>query len=419
MFRCAEHCVKEMGDDSMAHFQAVKITDNVWWVGAIDWHLREFHGYRTSRGSTYNAFLVIDEKITLIDTVKAPFFDEMRERIASVIDPEKIDYIVSNHAEMDHSGSLPRAMQEFKAEKLFCSLQGERALRAHFHDTLPELEIVKTGDSIALGKNDLAFVETKMLHWPDSMVCYLTGEKVLFSQDAFGMHLAGSQRFADEYCSSVIYEEAKKYFANILLLQSARIIELLDNLPKLNLDIAIVAPDHGPVWRNGDHARILELYREFAEQKPEKRAVVVFDSMWHSTEVMASAIAEGLIESGVPTEVISMHSCERSEAITRIMGAGVLAIGTPTINNNMYPSLGDLLTYMRGLKPQIAVGGAFGSFGWSGEGARHVAEALTAMNIDQPETVLAVKYVPDAAALENCRQWGKKLADALNNKLNK
>ena len=401
----------------MANFQAVKVTEKVWWVGAIDWHLREFHGYRTSRGTTYNAFLVLDDKVTLIDTVKAPFFEEMRERIASVIEPEKIDYIVSNHAEMDHSGSLAMAMQEFKAEKLFCSMQGEKALKAHFHDKLSAMEVVKTGDSIALGKNSLAFVETKMLHWPDSMVSYLTGEKILFSQDAFGMHLAGSERFADEYCDSVLYEEAKKYFANILLLQSGKIIDLLDNLPGLDLDIDIVAPDHGPVWRNGDHGKIIDFYREFAEQKPEKRAVVLFDTMWHSTEAMANAIAEGLIQSGISTELISLHSCDRSEAITRIMGAGVLAVGTPTINNNMYPSLGDMLTYMRGLKPKIAVGGAFGSFGWSGEGAKQVAEALTLMNIEQPAAPLAVKYVPDAGALARCVEFGKVLAEALKNKL--
>ncbi|MBR2358127.1 MAG: flavodoxin domain-containing protein [Lentisphaeria bacterium] len=401
----------------MANFQAVKVTEKVWWVGAVDWHLREFHGYRTSRGTTYNAFLVLDEKVTLIDTVKAPFFEEMRERIASVIDPEKIDYIVSNHAEMDHSGCLPRAMREFKAEKLFCSMQGEKALKAHFHDALPSLEIVKTGDAITLGSNSLAFVETKMLHWPDSMVSYLTGEKVLFSQDAFGMHLAGSERFADEYSDSLLYEEAKKYFANILLLQSAKIIDLLNNLPGLNLDIDFVAPDHGPIWRNGDQAKILQLYREFAEQKPEKRAVVLFDTMWHSTEAMANAIAEGLIQSGIPTDIISLHSCERSEAITKIMGAGVLAAGTPTINNNMYPSLGDILTYMRGLKPKIAVGGAFGSFGWSGEGAKQVAEAMTQMNIEQPAAPLAVKYVPNAEALAQCVEFGKTLAEALKNKL--
>jgi flavorubredoxin len=191
----------------------------------------------------------------------------------------------------------------------------------------------------------------------------------------------------------------------------------LNTLPSLNLDIDMVAPDHGPIWRNGDHAKIIALYREFAEQKPEKRAVVLFDTMWHSTEAMASAVAEGLIEAGLPTEVISLHSCDRSEAITRIMSAGVLAIGTPTINNNMYPSLGDMLVYMRGLKPKIAVGGAFGSFGWSGEGSKQVSEALSNMNIEQPLPPMAVKYVPDNAALEECRKWGKSLAEALLEKL--
>jgi flavorubredoxin len=402
----------------MADFKAIQITANVWWVGAIDWHLREFHGYRTSRGSTYNAFLIIDEKVTLVDTVKATFFEEMRSRIASVIDPEKIDYIISNHAEMDHSGALCRAMQEFKAEKLFCSPQGERALRAHFHDALPEMTVVKTGDSIELGKNKVTFIETKMLHWPDSMVSYLDGEKILFSQDAFGMHLAGSGRFADEYSDAVLCEEARKYFANILLLQAPKITDLVNTLPSLNLEIEFIAPDHGPVWRNGDQNKIIELYREFAAQKPEKRAVVLFDTMWHSTETMANAVAEGLIEAGLPTEVISLHSCERSEAITRIMSAGVVAIGSPTLNNNMYPSLGDMLVYMRGLKPKIAIGGAFGSFGWSGEGAKQVSEALNAMQIEQPLPVMAHKNVPDDAALTNCRIWGKTLAEKLLEKIN-
>ncbi len=400
----------------MGGFKAVKVTENVWWVGAIDWNLREFHGYRTGRGSTYNAFLVLDEKITLVDTVKAPFFNEMRERIASVIDPASIDYIVSNHAEMDHSGSLAMAQKEFQPEKIFASMQGERALAAHFHGEFA-VTAVKNGETLSLGKNTLHFVETRMLHWPDSMATYLDGEKLLFSQDAFGMHLAGSARFADEYEDSLLYEEAKKYFANILLLQAPKVLELLDALPALGLDIAMIAPDHGPIWRNGDHAKVLEWYRGFGAQRPEKRAVVVFDTMWHSTESMAAAIGDGIGGAGVPVEVVSLHASERSAIITKLLGAGLVVLGSPTINNNMYPSLGDLLTYVRGLKPRIAVGGAFGSFGWSGEGARQLAEWLTAMKIEQPEPVMAVKYVPDAAALEQCRAWGGKLAEALKNKL--
>lgn len=389
-------------------FSAVKVAENVWWVGAIDWNLREFHGYRTPRGSTYNAFLVIDEKITLIDTVKAEFFSEMRGRIASVIDPSRIDYIVSNHAEMDHSGSLPRAIEEFSPEQVFCSVMGEKALRAHFGAALA-LTAVKTGDSVKIGRNELHFLETRMLHWPDSMTSYLTAEKILFSQDAFGMHLAGSERFAAAYEDALLYEEAKKYFANILLLQAPKVAELLEALPGVLPEIAMIAPDHGPIWR-GDQHKILAWYGEFSAQKPEKRAVVVYDTMWHSTEKMANAIADGLIASGVPTEVVSIHAEERSAIMTSVLGAGLLAVGAPTINNNVYPSLADLLTYMRGLRPGIALGAAFGSFGWSGEGAKQVAEYLTQMKIEQPEPVLAFKYVPDEAALAQCREYGARLA---------
>lgn len=399
----------------MGSFSAVKVTGRVWWVGAVDWNLREFHGYRTGRGSTYNAFLVLDDKVTLIDTVKAPFFEEMRDRIASVIDPAKIDYIISNHAEMDHSGALPRAVAEFQPEKVFCSAMGEKALRAHFGNGLA-LTAVKTGDSVSLGRNALNFVETKMLHWPDSMASYLSGERVLFSQDAFGMHLAGSGRFASDYSMDLLYDEAKTYFANILLLQSPKVAALLDDLAGLLPEVEVIAPDHGPVWR-GERGKVLDWYRAFSAQKPEKRAVVLYDTMWHSTEKMANAVADGLNVSGVPADVLSLHSVTRSEAMTRIMGAGLLAVGTPTLNNNLYPSVADCLTYARGLRPAVALGAAFGSFGWSGEGARQAAEYLAQMKIEQPEPVLAVKYVPDAAALEQCCAFGVKLADALKKKL--
>lgn len=401
----------------MGGFSAVKVTENVWWVGAIDWNLREFHGYRTPRGSTYNAFLVMDEKITLIDTVKVGFYPEMRDRIASVIDPERIDYIISNHAEMDHSGALPVAIRDFHPEKVFCSPLGEKALRAHFGAAL-DLTAVKTGDQVALGANTVRFLETRMLHWPDSMTSYLSAEKILFSQDAFGMHLAGSERFAAQYDDALLYEEAKKYFANILLLQAPRVAELLDTLPGLLPEVAMIAPDHGPIWRGAaDEHKVLGWYREFAAQKPEKRAVVLYDTMWHSTEKMANAIADGLIASGVPTDVFSAHFEDRSTIVTRVLGAGLLAVGVPTINNNIYPTLADLLTYLRGLRPKVAMGAAFGSFGWSGEGAKQAAEYLTQMKIEQPEPVLAIQYVPDDAALVRCREYGVRLAEHLKVRL--
>ena len=266
------------------YFKAVKVTENVYWVGAIDWSIRNFHGYETGRGSTYNAFLVLDEKITLIDSVKGPFVGELLARIRSVIgDVTKIDYIVSNHAEPDHSGGLPATIEAIKPEKVFASPVGQKTLTAYYGDL--GITPVKTGEAISIGKGNIAFVETKMLHWPDSMVTYLDSEKILFSQDAFGMHLAGSRRFADEYAPFILEYEGRKYFANILNHLAPKVIELLDALPGLNLDIQMIAPDHGPIWRRPEDIRwILDLYRDCAMQLPKPRAVVAFSTMWHSTE---------------------------------------------------------------------------------------------------------------------------------------
>ncbi|WP_217704973.1 FprA family A-type flavoprotein [Victivallis sp. Marseille-Q1083] len=393
------------------YLKAVKITEKVYWVGAIDWDIRNFHGYATQRGTTYNAFLVLDEKVTLIDTVKAPFFSELMARISSVIDPKKIDYIVSNHSEMDHSGSLPAAVQAIQPEKVFASPMGEKDLKGHFHDAL-NLTVVKTGDKISLGSNNLSFVETKMLHWPDSMVSYLDGEKILFSQDAFGMHLAGTPLYADEYPSYIIETEAKKYFANILLLQAPKILDLLNQLPGLNLDIRLLAPDHGPLWRR-DIGRILELYRQYALQEGKRKAVVIFDTMWHSTEKLAASITDGIRQAGIEVEQICMASSDRSAVMTRLMDAGLLVVGSPTMNNNVFPTVADVLTYMRGLKPQNLLGGAFGSFGWSGEAPKQIAQELTNMGVEQPLAPLTVKYVPTGEDLARAFEFGNQLGGRL------
>jgi len=402
------------GADYMSDFlKAVKVTENVYWVGAIDWNVRNFHGYSTTFGTTYNAFLVIDEKITLIDTVKAPFFDEMMARISSVIEPEKIDYIVSNHAEMDHSGALISTLKVAKNAQLFASNLGEKALKAQLGADLP-VTVVANGSKLNLGKGNLHFVETKMLHWPDSMFSYLDSEKVLFSQDAFGMHMAGSKRWHDEYSGYMLKTEATKYFANILLLQAPKIIDLLNTLPGLNLDIKVLAPDHGPMWRNDGIAYVLNLYRELAEQKPTRKAVVVYDTMWHATETMAKSVADGLMAGGLDVTVINMQVSDRSWVMTQLLTAVVIAVGSPTLNNNLFPSIADLLTYMRGLKPQNLIGGAFGAFGWSGEAVKQIGEYLTAMNIPQPVAPVRVKYVPAAADLTACFEFGKSLAANLN-----
>ncbi len=392
-------------------FQAVQISDHVYWVGAIDWGIRDFHGYSTSRGTTYNAFLVMAEKIALIDTVKAPFEEEMFSRIASVVDPARIDVIVSNHSEMDHTGCLPSALTRVKPEKVFASAMGAKALSDHFHLDR-EITVVKEGEPLSLGNMDLAFIETRMLHWPDSMMSYLAEDEVLFSQDAFGMHLASSGRFADEIDRNVLRQEATRYYANILLPYSPLVTKLLEKVQSLGIPISILAPDHGPLWRRDIETPPL-WYGEWASQKPTKKAVIVFDTMWQSTAHIARAIEEGLAGAGVDVRIMPLASCHRSDVVTEVLDAGALLVGSSTLNNNMLPRVADVLTYLTGLKPQHLVGTAFGSFGWSGEAVGLVADRMQAMRIEPVGDTLKVRYVPDAAALDACRALGREVADKL------
>jgi len=392
-------------------FRAVEISDRVYWVGAIDWGIRNFHGYLTSRGSTYNAFLVLADKPTLIDTVKAQFGDEMMARIASVIDPSKIEYIVSNHAEMDHSGFLPEAIARLAPSKVFASSQGCDALDRHFHLGHP-FEALKTGDSLELGGATLKFVESRMLHWPDSMLTYLVEGGVLFSNDAFGMHLASGERFADELDRALLREEATRYYANILLPLSPVVRAFLEKVPSFGLDIRMIAPDHGPIWRE-DVGWIIERYAEWAAQKPSRKAVVVYDSMWGSTAKMARAIGDGLAAGGARATLMPLDAAHRSEVATEILGAGALVAGSPTMNGQIFPTVADTMTYLEGLKPKNLVGATFGSYGWSGEATAHLDEWLKRMQIELAAEAVRVKYVPTGADLEACRKLGLAVAEKL------
>ena len=393
----------------MSHaFKATKISDRVYWVGAIDWAIRDFHGYKTSQGTTYNAYLILADKVTLIDTVKAPFKDELLARIASIIDPKKIDYIVSNHSEMDHSGCLSRCIHQLKPEKVFASKMGVKALSSHFN--LKGIEAVEDGQTLSLGNLGLTFMETRMLHWPDSMFSYLAEEKLLFSQDAFGMHLASNERFDDEV---ELWEfEAAKYYANILLHFSPLVSKLLDRVGQMNLSLKIIAPDHGLVYRK-DLEKIIRLYGKWAEQKPTNKALVVFDTMWQSTAMMARAIGEGLFEGGAKAKLLPLSSNHRSDIMTELLDAGALIVGTPTLNNNLFPTVADMLIYVKGLHPRNLVGAAFGSYGWSGEGVKQVEEYLDAMKIEKVCDGLKVQYVPTADDLEKCHALGLQVADQM------
>ncbi len=387
--------------------RAVKISDNVYWVGAIDWDIRNFHGYSTDRGTTYNAYLIMAEKITLVDTVKAPFREELLARIGSVIEPEKIDYIISNHSEMDHTGCLPAMIDLVKPEEIFASKKGVEALEAHFG--LKGITAVEDGGQIDLGNMKVTCLETRLLHWPDSMVSYLAEDKVLFSQDGFGMHLASNERFDDELDDYVLYHEAAKYYANILLLYSHIAGKVIKRIEDLGLEIETIAPDHGPVWRS-KIPWIIDLYKKWSARELKKKAIIVYDSMWDSTRMMARAIEEGLTEGGVHVKVLNATATGRAEIVTELIDAGALIVGSPTLNNQIFPTVADILTYIKGLKPKGLVGAAFGSYGWSGESVRVLNAWLEDMKIELVGEGVRVNYVPKTGDLERCRQLGLDVA---------
>ena len=386
-----------------------EIAKGIYYVGVNDWNIRDFHGYSTYLGTSYNAFLVIDDKITLIDTVKREFADQLLDNIATIVDPKKIDYVVSNHTEMDHSGALPRIMHRIGEDKpLFCSKMGYKNHSRHYPQKW-NYRPVENGEELSIGKRTLRFLETRMLHWPDSMFTYLKNEKILFSSDAFGQHYAGQEMFDDEIGDDIM-PHAKKYFANILLLYSPLILKLIEQVTTMDLEFDMICPDHGVIWRK-DPGKIMNAYVTWSRQIPEKKALVVYDSMWHSTEAMANTIADGIMETGVKTIPIHLRKWHRSDIMTEVLDARAVVVGSPTLNNGLFPTVSDFLTYMKGLKPQNKIGAAFGSYGWSGEAARLIKKELEAMKFELVEPELRVQYVPDREGLESCFQFGRRLGE--------
>ncbi len=386
----------------------VQLREGIYWVGVVDWGLRDFHGYSTPRGSTYNAYLVVDEKVALFDTVKAPFAAELLERISEILPPERIDYVVVNHVEMDHTGALPEVMEVAKPEKLFCSPKGKENLLKHFHRDDWPYEVVKTGDRLSLGGRTVTFIETRMLHWPDSMFSYLMEDRLLISQDAFGQHWATSGRFDDEVDRGELMQQAAKYYANILLPYSNLVQKLLGDLGEMGLEPEIIAPDHGLIWRK-DPGMILEAYGRWSQQRAKPKVVVVYDTMWHSTERMAQAIAEGLAREGVGYLVMDLKVSHRSDVVTELLEAKALLVGSPTFNNGMLPTVADFLHYLKGLRPRGKIGAAFGSYGWSGESVKLINAELEAMKVDLVDEGISVKFVPSGDDLKRCRELGQRV----------
>jgi flavorubredoxin len=390
---------------------ALEIKKDVYWVGAIDWNIREFHGYSTYQGTTYNAFLVTGDKTILFDTVKKPFTRELLKNIGEIIDPSKIDYIVANHAEMDHTGALPEVIDRVKPEKLICSTLCKKALIDHFHREDWPYQTMKTGDSLDLGKRTVQFIETRMLHWPDSMFSYLKEDKLLISSDAFGQHWATSERFSDEVDASTLNVHAAKYYANILLPFSSLVQKLLSQVKEIGLEIDMIATDHGLIWRSNPGA-IIQAYDTWSRQVARKKAVIIYDTMWESTEMMARAVADGLFEEGVQVRLMNLRDNHRSDVMTEILDAKALIFGSPTLNNGMLPTLADMLAYMNGLRPIGKIAAAFGSYGWSGEAPDQIREiAEHGMHMTFLEPLIKTRYVPQE--LSGCRELGKTCARAI------
>lgn len=393
--------------------EPIQIAEGVYDVGVIDWNIRDFHGYSTDLGTTYNAFLIVDEKITLIDTVREEFAGQLIGNISHIVDPKKIDYVVSNHTEMDHSGGLARVMHRIGEDKpIYCSKMGHKNLPQHFSRAW-DYHPVATGEELSLGKRTLTFVETRMIHWPDSMFSYLNEDQILFSSDGFGQHYAGPEKFDDEIDDATVIHHAKKYFANILMLYSTHIQKLMEKVLGLGLEFKMICPDHGIIWRKNPQ-KIIDAYVDWCRQEPQKKAVVVYDTMWHSTEKMAMAIVDGIRQEGVPAKPLHLRKWHRSEIMTEVFDAKAVVLGSPTLNNQLYPSLADFLTYMKGLKPLNKIGAAFGSYGWSGEAVKLLNKELEAMKFELIDPGLRVQYVPDADNLEACYELGRKVGKAIN-----
>jgi len=390
-----------------------ELKPGVYWVGVVDWALRRFHGHElsTHRGSSYNAYLIVDKKVVLVDTVWSPFREQLIENIREIIDPAKIDIVVANHAEADHSGGLPEVMRYAPKATVVVSPRGRESIEGHYHQPW-NFKAVKTGEKINIGKNDLIFVEAPMLHWPDSMFTYLTDARILMPNDAFGQHYATASRFNDLVDQVALYEEALKYYANILTPYSAMVTRKINEVLALNLPVDMIAPSHGVIWRE-DPLQIVRKYQEWAAQKSAQSAVIIYDTMWEATRRMAEAVGEGLGTAGIPYKIFHMGVTDRNDVITEVFKAKAVVIGSPTFNNGLLPTIRPVLEDLKGLKFENKIGAAFGSYGWSGEAVTQIEEHLALCKMKVIAEAVKAKWQPRGDDLARCKELGQKVALAI------
>jgi len=387
--------------------EAVELKPGIYWVGAIDWNIRDFHGYSTPVGTTYNAFLILDEKNVLVDTVKSPFYLEMLGRISEMIDPSRIDIIISNHVEADHSGSLPQILERIGNPTVITSARGQKGLEKYYQRPM-NFKTVKTGDTLSIGRRTLTFIEAPMLHWPDSMFTYAKEDRILFSNDAFGQHVASCLRFEDELEGEAM-GHAAKYYANILWPLAPIILKKVDEVVKMGIPIDMIAPSHGLIWRR-DPSRIIQAYAEWSQGRAGKKILVIYDTMWGSTESIAKGILKGLTQEGFEAKLLHLRSNHRSDIIEEMLEAKGALLGSPTLNNGMFPTMGDFLTYMRGLRPKGKIFGLFGSHGWGAGAVKEMRENLEKAKLEVWEKELEIQYAPDQTELKKATEFGREFA---------
>jgi len=393
--------------------KSVEIKPDIFWVGAIDWGVRDFHGYITQKGTTYNNYLIKDEQVTLIDTVKHDFCSTTVENIKRIVDLSEIKNLVINHIEPDHSSSIDMIMNLIPNATIYISERGKKGIDRYFDTSKWTFKIVKNGDTLNIGKYTLLFLETPMLHWPDSMVTYVKEAKLLISQDAFGQHLATAARFDDEFveCHSQfeLEDAIVDYYANILMPFGQLIKTKIADIVKAGLEIDMIAPDHGIIWRM-DPGRIIQKYLDLANNKADLSVAVIYDTMWNSTEHMTIPIMQGIKDEGVDCRVIKLRSSPMSEAIKEFWKARGALIGTPTMNNVMFPSVAEFLYHLGGLRPKGRMAGAFGSFGWGGGGVKEAYESFKKMGLEIVEPGFQVQYRPTLDDEQKCYEFGKGFA---------
>lgn len=392
---------------------AVEIKKDIYWVGAIDWSVRDFHGYETPRGTTYNNYLIIDDEITLIDTVKEDFADVTIKNIKSIVPPEKIKHIVINHIENDHVTSIDRIMALTPNATIYITEKGKKGLARFFDISKWNMKIVKTGDTLNIGKRTLLFLETPMLHWPDSMMTYVQYDKLLFSQDAFGQHLASAVRFDDEFitCESMyeLDDAVVDYYANILMPFGQLIKSKIADVQKLGIEIDMIAPDHGIIWRTNPN-KILQMYLDMANGSAKESVSIIYDTMWHSTELMTTPIMQGIKDEGLECKIIKLRATPMSIAVKEFWKSRGTLFGSPTINNVMFPTVDQILSHLGGLRPKNRIVGAFGSFGWGGGAVKGAYEEFKKMGLEIFEPGLQINYKPSLEDETKCYDFGREFA---------